>query len=429
METEHQHGFSRAGLPALLASALLLLAQPAAAAATPPYLEPSKPFRTYFSSSPDKSECDSLKEEWDAYWDELRARHQPCLDAHSEGGYSRQEGGGNCSYAACEPYHDVGSKDVDARTAIRACYAAADEKERAERDAAAQDAENERLLKKQAEENARRIEQAMRDDEKRQQKRDAEQQERDRVAEQKRIDEERREREEKKRYIENQRKSADRRDKARDDYWKQVQEDAQVSEARYKDFDRKTEQLEQNKAASEERKSGLIADARRLVESRFGAPAPAPSRSGGPRSTDELESQLDTIGVIGDRYHSATGQANFASIPMALVKDITRVTFQNVMAIEHVIDDFNRTGSASTEPLDRALGAYGEVFSVENLLRRSVADNIVSNALQANDTLEFLPGTWTVAIESVGQDNIVEMVQPPVSDLYDKLAETWLWPR
>ncbi|EIT69045.1 hypothetical protein WQQ_26270 [Hydrocarboniphaga effusa AP103] len=323
----------------------------------------------------------------------------------------------------------MGSKDVEARTAIRACYTAADEKERAERDAVAQDAENERLLKKQAEENARRIEQAALDEEQRQKKRDADQEQRDRVAEQKRIDDERRAREEKKRYMENQQKSADRRDKALDDYWKQVQEDAQVSEARYKDFDRKTEQLEQNKAASEERKSGLIADARRLVESRFGVPAPAPSRSGGPRSAAELESQLDTIGVIGDRYYSARGQANFASIPMALVKDITRVTFQNVMAIEHVIDDFNRTGSASAEPLDRALGAYGEVFSVENLLRRTVADNVVSNTLQANDTLEFLPSTWTVAIESVGQDDIVEMVQPPASDLYDKLAETWLWPR
>ena len=64
-----------------------------------------------------------MEAEWKRYWNELSAEHNHCLDYYKD--VPTSDDASECSRAQCEPYHSVGSKDVDVRTVIRACFAAA----------------------------------------------------------------------------------------------------------------------------------------------------------------------------------------------------------------------------------------------------------------------------------------------------------------
>lgn len=388
-------------------------------------MKPIRPYTTTYSSSPEKEECEAMQMEWDKYWDELRSRHQPCLD-RNEGMPSSGESRG-CSYEECEPYHDVGSKDVDVRTAIRACFAAAkevEEKKEAE-EIAAKESEKEKQLE--AEKNAKAILDA-------QKKQEEEEKEEQDVA-QAELDRQKKEEEEKKRLEKNRKDSEERRDRASEDYHKALKELDKAYDRNSKEYAERKQVLDANRAAADQAKRDAFDVAQRLVGA-IGMPDRVNKdillAIAGSSVRSKSKTLTEFAGAAGSFKTKETIWAPF-QIPFRMVSDITEAQLEVVDMLGESITKAasGESDSNGDAELDAVLGKMREPFTPEKLLINTIGKTLPAVAVPMEKELKFLPGIWGAYVEEAGRRKIDlgEILSRSADDFYESIEDSWLLPR
>ncbi len=422
----------------LLGLALLL---PATAQAAPAYLrglferEPYKPLGHHYSSSPDREECEALKKKWDDYWNELQARHQPCLDAHQGEPMASSNEGHGCSYAACAPYHNVGSQDVGARTAIKDCFAAAKAVEEAEekriRDLEEDEKQKDKAIKEATERHRADLE-AREKEQVAQEKKEVLKQEKEaREKEKKRKEEERNK--EKHAYSESLRDKADKRhEKAKQQDMKDYHQDLQA-------YERDAQKLEQQAESASKTKESLFKGAREVIAAVKLPPVvnkKAIFAVGKMASGQTEEGLVDLSGAVGNTSLSTGTMWAPYQIPFRFVGDISRTTLQVSDSLGRALSaqDIDRDWPALEAELDAAPQQYiKNVYSFENLMKHTDAKNKVMNPVQkfaGKAALSMLPKTWQNPVKTLSPlaPYLIKMVNKDGDKLYENVFNSWMNP-
>lgn len=419
----------------LLGMAMFLTATVQAA---PAYLqglfqrEPYKPLGHYYSSSPDKEECEALKKNWNDYWNELQARHQPCLDAHQGEPTASSNEGHGCSYATCAPYHNVGSQDVEARTAIKDCFGAARQVEEAEekrkRDLEEDEKEKDKAIKEATKRHEAELEAAEKEQIALQEKADQLKMQKDR-------DREIKKREQEKRDQEKHSYSEGLRDKAEDWYEKALKEDHEEYQQNQQDYERDAQKLEQQAASAGKAKESIYKGARDMITA-IKMPSLMNKKAifavGKMASGQSEEGLVDFSSAVGNTSLTTGTQWTPYQIPFRFVGDITRTTLQVSDSLGSVLSaqDIDRDWPALEAELDKAPQQYiKNVYSFENLMKNTGATKAASR-VAGKASYAMLPKTWQNAVHPLKQSKIdfFYILNEANEKIHEKISNSWMNP-